>query len=178
MSKYRNKHMKIQFKFNKNQRGSPSREDLYPEIYFLGSLFRGGVSVQGGSDQGVSVWGGSLSIRVLCPRCLCSEGGLCPGISVQGGLCPGGLCPGGLCPGVSVQEGLCLGGSLSIGVLCPGCLCSDGSLSRGSLSRGSLCPDGSLFPGGDPMESEERVVRILLECFLVVNYLIRQNINF
>ena len=55
----------------------------------------------------------------------------------------GGLCPGG----VSVQEG-----SLSRG----------SSLSGGSLSR-SLCRETP------PPESEKRVVRILLECFVVNN---------
>ena len=103
-------------------------------------------------------------------------GGLCPGWSVFRGL----SVQGGLGPGGSLSRGFSLAGEVSInggslskafctGGLCPGGSLFKGSLSRGSLSRGGFCPRG-LCPGlsGSPAQySEERTVRILLECILV-----------
>ena len=46
------------------------------------------------------------------------------------------------------------------------------SVQDGSLCPRSLCPGGSLSGGlcqGDPLYGKERTVRILLECFLVMN---------
>ena len=71
------------------------------------SLSRGSLS------SGVSVQ------RGLCPRCLCPEGSLSRGVSVQG--VGGSLSRGSVSSGVCVQWGLCPGGSLSRG-LCPGVL--------------------------------------------------------
>ena len=69
-----------------------------------------------------------------------------------------GLCPGGLCPGRSLSRG-----SLSRGVSVQGDLCPGRSLSRGvSVQGGGLCQ-------GDLLYSNERTVRILLECILVVD---------
>ena len=87
------------------------------------------------------------SLRRLCfHRCLsvheglCPEGCFCPGGGVYlGGLCPGGL-SGGSVQGVSVWGSLCPGGVLSRGV---------------SVTE-------------TPRYSNERAVRILLECILVV----------
>ena len=63
---------------------------------------------------------------------------------------------GGLCLGVSIQEGLCPEGGL----------CLEGGLypERG-LSRGGLCLGGSL---SSPRYGNERAVRILKECILVL----------
>ena len=125
------------------------------------------------------------------------QGSLCPGeslsrgVSVQGSLCPGeSLSNGGLCPGVSVWGSLFRGVSVQ-GVLCPGGLFPGASLSRGSLSSGSLsrgvsvqeglCPGRSLSWGisvqgvsvrktSPQTGGNERVVRILLECILVMYY--------
>ena len=83
-----------------------------------------------------------MSLPVWLPGHMFLLGGLCLRGMCLRGLCPGGLCLGGLCPGVSIE------GSLS--------------MEWGSLSRGS--PSGGLHPGG---LSEEWVVHILLECFLV-----------
>ena len=79
------------------------------------------------------------------------------------------VCPqDGLCLCLSVQRGLCPAGCLSGG---GGGVCPGGSLSRGEVSvRGGLCERGSLSVGGgchgDSPYSNERVVRILLECIL------------
>ena len=84
------------------------------------------------------------------------QGGLCPaGVSVQGVLCWGrSLFRGDLCQGeVSVQRGLCLGE----GGLCPG-----GVSVQGIYVQGGLCP------GRPPPYDNERAVRTLLECFLVL----------
>ena len=103
------------------------------------------------------------SLRKLCfHKCL----------SVQG---EGGL--GGLCPGGSLYKGgFCLGSFL--GGLCPG-----GSLSRQGVSvQGDLDQAGGSLPRGGslsrrvsvretPKYGNERAVRILLECILVVYYL-------
>ena len=126
------------------------------------SLSRG-VSVQGVSVQGGLCPGRSPSREGLCPV------GICSGVSVQGVSVQGDLCP----EGFSVQRGslsraggLCSGGSLFRGGLCPEgvSLQGRGSLSRGSLSGQSLS-GGSLL--GRPRYSNERAVRILLECILV-----------
>ena len=61
--------------------------------------------------------------------------------------------------GISVQRG-----SLSRGGLCP----EEVSVQRGSLSRGGLCPEGASVRE-IPLYGKERTVRILLECFLVLN---------
>ena len=76
---------------------------------------------------------------MLCfHRCVCPQGGV--SVSVQGLSTPGGLCPGGLCLGeVSVQGGLC-----------PGVSVWGGS------------------PSWRPPYSNDRAVRILLECILVL----------
>ena len=71
----------------------------------------------------------------------------------------GGSLSRGLCRGVSIQAGLCPGGSVSDGGLCP-----EGPLFRVvglSLSRG-LCQ-------GNLPNSYVRLVRILLECILVID---------
>ena len=92
-------------------------------------------------SRGVSVW------ESLSRGSLSGERGSLSGVSVQG---EGGLCPGGSL-GVSVQgeslsrEGLCPGGGLCLGV----------SVQGGSLS-------------GRPPYSNERAVRILLECILAI----------
>ena len=125
----------------------------------LSLCFQGGGSVSKRvCVQEVCVGGGGGG---LCPGCLClgvsvSRGSLSTGVSVQGvsvqggflsrDLYPGDLYPGGICPG-----GLCPGG------LCPGGLCPGWSLSKG---LGGLCH-------GDPMYSNERAVRIQMECILV-----------
>ena len=73
----------------------------------------------------------------------------------------GGLCLGG----VSVQWGSLSGGwSLSTqvsvqGVSVQGSLCPGGSLSRGLSVKGALCQE-------DPQYSNERAVRILMECIV------------
>ena len=75
----------------------------------------------------------------------------------------GGLCAGGLCLGVFVKLGLYPGWVTVQG----------GSLSRGSVSgEGGLCPGESLSgrplpPWTDPPYSNERTIRVLLECILV-----------
>ena len=71
-----------------------------------------------------------------------------------GSLSGGSLSRGSLSQGVSVW-GLCLGVSVQ-GVSVPG-----GSLSGGSLSEGVYIQEG------DPLYSNERAIRILLECILV-----------
>ena len=53
-------------------------------------------------------------------------------------------------------------GDLSVGALCP-----RGSLSRRFLSRRGLC-QGDPLPGHRPLYGDEQVVRILLQCILVV----------
>ena len=77
---------------------------------------------------------------------------------IEGGL---SLCPGG-CPSRAV-----LGGSLSQEGLCPGGVSVQGV----SVQGGFLCPGGSLSREGSlswrPPYSNERTVRILLECILV-----------
>ena len=99
---------------------------------------------RGSMSRGVSVWE-SLSGGSLSGVSVQGEGGLCPGgIFVQGDLCPGG---------VSVQ-----------GSLCPGALCPGGGLCLGvSVQGGSLA--------GRPPYSNERAVRILLECILAISLL-------
>ena len=108
-----------------------------------GSLF--GVSLSGGLCLGVFVQGVS-AWEVSVQRGSLSRGSLSGGVSVQGA---GGLCPGvgGLCPGV--------------GGLCPG----------GSLSGGSLL--GRPPHTENPPYSNDRAVRILLECILVKSSLMR-----
>ena len=86
---------------------------------------------------------------------VCPQGGglgLCPGGSPSGGrsVSRGVLCLGGLCPG----GGLCLGG-----------LCPVGSLSVGGLCLGGLSSDVSVRESRP--YSNERAVRILLECIIV-----------
>ena len=56
-----------------------------------------------------------------------------------------------------------LGGVSILGGLCPGGLCPGGSLSWG------LCLEGGGLCHGDPPYSNERAVRIVLECILVKN---------
>ena len=113
------------------------------------------------------------SLRRLCfHRCLSvqREGGVSV-VSVQGGLCPGRslsgvfFLGGGLCPGGSLsRQGVSVHGDL-----CPG---------RGVSAQGGLCSGGGLCPGGvsvreTPKYGNERAVRILLECILVVYYLVQ-----
>ena len=106
--------------------------------------------------------------NVFTPVCVC--------VHREGG--GGGLCPGGPCPEGSVWGSL--SGGLSLGGLCPGGLCPVGvsvqgvSVQRVSVRgvpvQGVLCPGGVCLVGlchGNPPYSNERAVRILLECILV-----------
>ena len=151
-----------------------------------GNIFRSMChSVQGGVFDATSclaAWSHVPSRGGLCPWSHVPSGGsLSWGISVQGGLCQGvsaqewSLCPGVESlprSGVSVQEGsLCPGvESLSSGTSVWGRVSVQGVSVRGSLSRGGLCqrdPPTETSPYG-----KGRAVRILLECFLVVFFVI------
>ena len=72
------------------------------------------------------------------------------------------------------MRGSLSGGSLSRGSLSRGSLSGRGSLSRvlylRGLCLGALCLGGSL--SGRPPYSNARMVRILLECILVINVFI------
>ena len=104
-----------------------------------------------------SVHGGGGSLSQHAPQVTSPGGSLSSaGVSVQeeGSLCPGGR--GSLSRGVSVwwvfvQGDLCLGWGL-----CPG------------EEGGGLCPRVSRL-GRPPPYVNERAVRILLECILVVD---------
>ena len=109
----------------------------------------------------------------LCSQ-LGSRGSLSRGVSVQGSFCPGGLCQGG---GTEVSVSACITGHMTRGVSVQGAVCPGGGVSvqwffvKGGLCLGGLCPEG-LCPGASlsgrpPTYSNERAVRILLECILV-----------
>ena len=70
--------------------------------------------------------------------------------------------------GVSVSGPMLLPGWVSDLMLLPGGLCP-----RGSLSRWDLCLGGNP-PDRDPPYSEQRAVRILLECCLILTFILRQ----
>ena len=97
----------------------------------------------------------------------CLQWSASKGVCIQGGLQPGGSVTRGGGLKVCIQgEGVCIQGE---GV----CIQGEGPASRGrgSASRGvCLRGDGCLHPGGwaNPLpEPQKRVVRILLECFIV-----------
>ena len=75
---------------------------------------------------------------------------------------------------VCSQGGLCWGGSVWMGCLsrdvCLGSFYLGGLYMEGSLS-GDLCPGGVSVSETTLVALEERAVRILLECILVLNML-------
>ena len=87
-----------------------------------------------------------------------SNGSLSRGVSVQGASVWGSLSRG-----VSVQGALCPGRSLSRGNLCPGVSVQGESLSRRGVSLSKGVSFTEIPPYGN-----ERAVRILLECILVL----------
>ena len=101
---------------------------------------------------------------------VCPKGRGVSVVSVQGGLCPRRSLSGVFFGGVSVQGGSLSRQGVSVqGDLCPGrgVSAQGGSLSRrGSLSRGVSVRE-------TPKYGNERAVRILLECILVVYYLVQ-----
>ena len=104
------------------------------------SVHKGGLSLCLGGSLS---WGWSLSRRVSVWGSLCPVGSLSGGVSVQGWR-------------VSVQ-------GVSVQGLCPGESLSRGSLFGGCLSRGVSFME-------IPLYGNERAIRILLECILVLKF--------
>ena len=140
----------------------------------------------------IMLWGGVSGPGgggVSAPRGVSAPGGVCS----QGGVCSwGGVWSRGVCSqGVSALGGVCFRGVWSWGVyVCSGAVCSEGCipawkcfytclLCHTPVGADSPSPEPSRLMGPDLLWSQEgvwsqtspepqkRVVRIILECFLV-----------